>query len=258
MDHELWSQLSHAMADVARAFPRSPRQTFGIHRIIRVYLWAVLHDRPTVWACRPSSWPGPNRPTALPDQSTMSRRLRTPQAQRFLAKLARRVAGPAQPSLVKALDGKPLVIAKHTADPDATSGRGVGGFAKGYKLHAIWGRDAMPLAWSVRPLNVSEVAEARELIGRLNDEGYLLGASTEPSTTVRSRQTHHQRRQNPPTSCIIYASPRRRCPDSGEPRRGDSGIQHRRHRRPSGACFERSSDTGGLPFDKLRTGAPGY
>ena len=174
MDHELWSQLSHAMADVARAFPRSPRQTFGIHRIIRVYLWAVLHDRPTVWACRPSSWPGPNRPTALPDQSTMSRRLRTPQAQRFLAKLARRVAGPAQPSLVKALDGKPLVIAKHTADPDATSGRGVGGFAKGYKLHAIWGRDAMPLAWSVRPLNVSEGAEARELIGRLNDEGYLL------------------------------------------------------------------------------------
>lgn len=174
MDHELWNQLSHAMFDVARAFPKSPRQTFDTHRIARVYLWAVLHDRPVVWACSSSSWPRRTRPSALPNQSTMSRRLRRRQIWRFLEKLARRVAGPAKPSLIKALDGKPLLVAKHSADADATSGRGVGGFAKGYKFHAIWGRGAMPLAWSVRPLNVSEVTEARMLIPQLADEGYLL------------------------------------------------------------------------------------
>lgn len=174
MDHELWKQLSHAMFDVARAFPKSTRQTFDTHHIARVYLWAVLHDRPVSWATRRSSWHWRTRPSALPNQSTMSRRLRGGQIWRFIEKLARRVAGPVKPSLIKVIDGKPLVVAKHTADADATSGRGIGGFAKGYKLHAIWGCGAMPLAWSVRPLNVSEVTEARTLIPQLADEGYLL------------------------------------------------------------------------------------
>ena len=88
--------------------------------------------------------------------------------------LARRVAGPVRPTLIKILDGKPLGVATHRADADATMGRGIGGFAKGYKLHAIWGIEPMPLAWSVRPLNVSEVTEARTLIPQLTGEGYLL------------------------------------------------------------------------------------
>ena len=187
MDRELWRQLSHAMFDVARAFRKSPRQTFDTHHIVRVYLWAVLHDRPVVWACQASSWSRPTRPSALPDQSTMSRRLRDWQTWRFMEKLARRVSGATPPSLIKVLDGKPLVVAKHSADTDATRGRGVGGFAKGYKLHAIWGRGAMPLAWSVRPLNVSEITEAHTLIPQLNDEGYLLADAGYDSNSLYER-----------------------------------------------------------------------
>ncbi len=174
MDHELWCQLSHAMFDVARSFPKLPRQTYDTHRIVRLYLWATLHDRPVVWTCDPRNWPRQTRPTAVPNQSTMSRRLRDQQTWRFLERLARRVAGPVQPTLIKILDGKPLVVAKHSADADATMGRGIGGLAKGYKLHAIWGIRPMPLAWSVHPLNVSEVTEARTLIPQLTGEGYLL------------------------------------------------------------------------------------
>jgi len=174
MDRELWNQLSQAMFDVARGFRRCPRQTYDTHRIVRLYLWSVLHDRPVIWATNPRSWSYSTRPQALPDQSTMSRRLRDAQTWCFLDKLARRVAGPVRPVLIKALDGKPLVVAKHSADADATRGRGVGGFAKGYKLHAIWGGGPMPLAWSVRPLNVSEITEAQRLIPQLSDEGYLL------------------------------------------------------------------------------------
>lgn len=174
MDHELWSQLSQAMFDVARAFCKSSRQTYDTHRVVRVYLWSVLHDRPVVWATHRSNWSPNTRPKTLPTQSTMSRRLREEPTWRFLEKLARRVAGPTPAVLIKALDGKPLVVAKHSADRDATRGRGVGGFAKGYKLHAIWGGGPMPLSWSVQPLNVSEITEAQTLIPRLSDEGYLL------------------------------------------------------------------------------------
>lgn len=174
MDHELWSRLSHAMFDVARAFPKSSRQTHDTHRIVRVYLWAVLRDRPVMWATCRRNRPRAMCPKQLPDQSTMSRRLGAEETSRFLEKLARRVAGVMHPALVKALDGKPLVVPKHSTDPDATSGRGIGGMAKGYKLHAIWGGGPMPPAWSVQPLNVAEITEAHWLIPQLTSEGYLL------------------------------------------------------------------------------------
>lgn len=191
MDHELWQRLSHGMFDVARAFPKTSRQTYDTHRIVRVYLWAVLHDRPVIWATRPRNWSRATCPNALPDQSTMSRRLRDQQAQAFLEKLARRVAGPTRPVLAKVLDGKPLVVAKHSTDRDATRGRGVGGFAKGYKLHALWGSGAMPLAWSVQPLNVSEITEAQTLIPQLAEEGYLLADSNYDCNVLYDQAAAH-------------------------------------------------------------------
>lgn len=72
------------------------------------------------------------------------------------------------------MDGKLLRVAKHSGDPDATFGYGQGGYAKGYKLHAIWADTPMPLAWTVRPLNEAETTVAQTLIGQLGDEGYLL------------------------------------------------------------------------------------
>ena len=177
MDHELWAQLSHAMFDVARGFPKAGRETYDTHLIVRMYLWAVLHDRPVDWATRKHSWSRQVRPANLPSQSTMSRRLRKPDVAAFLDKLGRRLSGPYEARLVKALDGKPLTVARHSHDPDASCGRGAGGMAKGYKLHAIWGQSPMPLAWSLQPLNISEVHEARHLITSLCDEGYLLADS---------------------------------------------------------------------------------
>ena len=177
MDHELWSQLSHAMFDVARGFVKLPRRTYDTHRIVRVYLWAVLHDRPVDWATRKDSWFSLTRPARIPDQSTMSRRLKHPETIAFMHKLSARLAGPTRNAFIKSLDGKPLPVARHSQDHDATSGRGAGGMAKGYKLHAIWGSCAMPLAWSVQPMNISEVTEAKAMIPQLQGEGYLLADS---------------------------------------------------------------------------------
>lgn len=174
MDHELWNRLSHAMFDVARSFPKSSRRTYDVHCIARVYLWAVLHDRPVDWATRKSSWSAQTRPARLPDQSTMSRRVRHPDTLAFMEKLGRRLNGSDGKSLLKYIDGKPLPVPRHTHDPDAASGPGVGGMAKGFKLHAIWGDGLMPAAWSVQPLNVCEKVEAKELFKQLRGEGYLL------------------------------------------------------------------------------------
>ena len=187
MDHELWAKLSHGMFDVARGFPKSGRQTYSTHDIVRVYLWAVLHDRPVDWATRRGSWSRPWRPKSLPDQSTMSRRLRQAATTVFLEKLARRMNGPMPERWMKLLDGKPLTVPKHSGDPDAAYGRGVGGMAKGYKLHAIWAGGPMPLRWSVQPLDVDERDEAMELIGDLSGEGYLLADANYDSNRLYER-----------------------------------------------------------------------
>jgi adenine/guanine phosphoribosyltransferase-like PRPP-binding protein len=45
MDRELWKLLSQGMFDVARSFPKIPKQTYSTHDIVRIYLWSVLYDR---------------------------------------------------------------------------------------------------------------------------------------------------------------------------------------------------------------------
>jgi hypothetical protein len=78
---------------------------------------------------------------------------------------------------VLAIDGKALPVGGPSKDADATWGRGAGGLAKGYKLHAIWGDGPLPVAWAVAPLNVSERRMAEKLVSSLPGSGYLLGDS---------------------------------------------------------------------------------
>jgi len=93
--------------------------------------------------------------------------------------------------LVKVIDGKPLPISKISADPDAGYGRGVGGMDKGYKLHAICSVFNEPLAWEVHPIHVSEKAAAKNLIGQLTGEGYLLADSNYDTKKLHRAATDH-------------------------------------------------------------------
>jgi len=111
----------------------------------------------------------------------MSRRTRTEAFERFLEALGRRLAGRPSAALLKYIDGKPVVVAFHSTDPDAACGRGAGHKDRGYKLHAIWAADAaMPAAFEVQPLNVDEQQVARRLIPKAlhrDRPGYLLADS---------------------------------------------------------------------------------
>jgi hypothetical protein len=205
MERELWSLLSAAVTDIARTRRSSARFTHDTQVVVRVYLWSVLHDRPVSWACQVGNWPSTVRPRALPSQPTMSRRLRSQAVWEFLDALGRRLRGRITPTLLKVIDGKPLPVSRHSQDPDATWGRGAGGLDKGYKLHALWGEDCMPLAWAVHPLNVSEPAVATKLLPALEGGGYVLGDANYHAGFLCDLAAEHEHqlvapRQRPGTS----------------------------------------------------------
>lgn len=175
MERELWSELTRAVGEVdATWIESSPRCTHRTAAIVRVHLWSALHDRPTSWACDARHWPGPTSCRVLPDQSTVSRRKRRKDFERFMDAVGVRLAGtPAAFMLVKRLDGKPLPVAAHSTDRDAAWGRGAGQQANGYKLHALWADRPMPEQWAVTPLDVCEKRVARRFAKRLTGAGYV-------------------------------------------------------------------------------------
>ncbi|MEO0474746.1 MAG: transposase [Planctomycetota bacterium] len=177
MEREVWSILMTALRDASRARRDPNHHTHSTAMVVRVYLWAVLHDRPVSWACQRSAWDDRTRPDRLPSQPTMSRRLRTLAVASVLDALTRRLRGKLdlERLVVHRIDGKPMGVARHTRDPQAARGYGAGQFQWGYKLHLVDGGRAMPEAWAVTPMNASESRVARQLVPRLRGQGYVLG-----------------------------------------------------------------------------------
>lgn len=176
MERELWSWIMRAIRDVSRTTRDTAYHTHGTDKIVRVYLWAVLHDRPTCWACDRRAWDRRTRPERLPSQPTMSRRLRSVAVRRFMQRLGRRLNGrlPSRHPLFKVIDGKPLTVAPHSRDRHATWGYGAGHRARGYKLHLVDSGKPMPEHFAVTTLKVAEARVARRLVPRLTGAGYLL------------------------------------------------------------------------------------
>jgi hypothetical protein len=179
MERERWTLIRQAVRQAAVTWVDSPLVEHPTAKIALVHLWSVAHDRPTCWACEPANWRGASRPKKLPGQSTMSRRMREPEFDRFLTRVGQQLdaMGPSgvTTSLLRIVDGKPMEMPLHTTDRDAHAGRGVGRISKGYKLHAIRSAKPMPDAWAVTPLKTCEKKMARRLIPRLGGTGYLLG-----------------------------------------------------------------------------------
>jgi Transposase DDE domain len=163
MEHQLWKAIVAALAGLDK--PVTPaRFAFTDEEVVLVYYWAVIHDRPTCWACDRGNWPAHLRRRPLPSQPTLSRRLRSPSVAALLDALERRVTAPKAPGLFWMVDGKPLPIGGCSKDRQAGYGRSAGGKAKGYKLHALVGSDGALAGWRVAPMNKDERALAERLI----------------------------------------------------------------------------------------------
>lgn len=173
MEPGLWNRLASVARRLDVAVHRR-RPEFSDAEIVLTLLWARGHHQTVAWACDPASWPLQARRHARPSPSTVSRRQRTASVQRLLQALLEHDA-PAH-TLAYVVDGKPLVVSKHSTDRDARHGRGAGGMDKGYKLHLVGNVRGQIHMAQVTPLNTPEQEMARRMVksGRLQG-GYVLG-----------------------------------------------------------------------------------
>jgi hypothetical protein len=74
MEGELWTRVYQFVRRLDSG-QRQKRQQFSDRDVLMVYLWAVLHDRPVLWACQAENWPQTRHSWNLPSPSTMSRRI---------------------------------------------------------------------------------------------------------------------------------------------------------------------------------------
>ncbi len=175
MEQELWKAIVVALRKIDRRFG-NPAATYSDERIVCVWFWAVIHDRPVSWACDRKNWTPHLRRQKVPSSATMSRRLRLESVRQLIKQLEQRILRPdGKRSLVWYIDGKPLVIGGASKDRQAGNGRAVRGMARGYKLHAIFGADYSVAAWRIAPMNVSEKVIGRRLIRSAAIHGYLVG-----------------------------------------------------------------------------------
>lgn len=145
--------------------------------IVLTYLWAVLHDRPTNWACCKQNWPVYYRRRPLPDPSTMCRRLRAEGVQLLLKQVEKSLTHALPRKICRWIDAKPLTISGSTTDKQARYGYAAGCMGKGYKLYAIGDDRQGFVQWRIYPMNYNEEVAGRELIRHIDPEGYLIGDS---------------------------------------------------------------------------------
>ena len=180
MDRQEWTIVLQAVKRAARQVNRvhRPRRlTFGDWLIVAMFLWTVAHDRPQSWACDRDHYSTLFRPRKLPSVSQFNRRMNQERTHLILLRVHQMLGGGLAATALSYLDGKPLVVGVASKDRDARRGHVMGGFAKGYKLHAWMSEDRRIPLWSVTPLNVGEQPVAEVLIrqaGLLPEESLVL------------------------------------------------------------------------------------
>ena len=175
MDSHMWKAIYQTIVRMNRTLERRGRKCqYNDTLIVAMFAWSVCHDRPRCWAARRESYYGPFRPARLPSRSQFERRLASPRAQALLHATWNELAEADAPSPISCMDGRVLPVGPYSQDGDAGKGFCSGGFAKGYKLHAITRKCGRIAAWRVEPLNVSEKGVANELIVKAKPQGLLL------------------------------------------------------------------------------------
>jgi len=134
--------------------------------ILAAYFWAVVHDRPILWATCPKHWPDSLLPAKLSSEDRMSRRLAKWESVRMMREVEDYLVAIITVGCVwlSIIDAKLLTISAISSDPAAGYGHGAGRREKGYKLLAIYGAGPMPVAGALGPVNSSEKSLARALI----------------------------------------------------------------------------------------------
>jgi hypothetical protein len=168
MDQEIWNSVTVAVDRALRAVAHHGRRpVYSDRLIVLMLLWAVWHDRCLSWACDRKHYHGLFRPRALPSISRFGRRVKSERVREVLQHVHNDLAtrGTTCPlDLLSYVDGKAVLVSPVSKDPDAKRGKTSGGFAKGYKLHALINEHRRVVVWSLTPLNTDEKRVATELL----------------------------------------------------------------------------------------------
>jgi hypothetical protein len=185
MEHQLWKAIVALLTSLGKS--RKRRATdFNDHDIVKVFYWAVIHDRPTAWACQPRHWPIHLRRGRLPSPGTMSRRLRSAAVVALLGALERRAVAPTEPGLFWMIDGKPLVIGGCSTDRQAGYGRAANSKGKGYKVHALVDPAGAVAGWRLAPMNKDERVMAERILRSAPVQGYVVADANYDSNRVHA------------------------------------------------------------------------
>lgn len=135
---------------------RRASQVYSDRIILLVYLWSVINDRRRSRAGEsqnaPDDWPF----VRLPDESTLSRRMRTRSIVRLLEQIVRVLDGSPTERFWYNIDANPLSVCESTKVPEARVGRGAGKMHKGYMLYTIIDDQNQVVTLRLAPLNVDE------------------------------------------------------------------------------------------------------
>lgn len=180
MSSQLWKVVYQTIQSVNRSIARTGR--CPVHSdtvILAMYFWSVGHDRPLCWAAERSNYTSVYRPRRLPSRSQFCRRIKSLRCQTMLDEVFRRLAkcDENDDQCITMMDGRGFRVHSHSKDTDATRGYASGGMARGYKLHAIAGRNGRFQRIRVTGLNVSEKRVAKEFIEAHPGGGLLLADS---------------------------------------------------------------------------------
>ena len=185
MEHQLWKAIVALLSSLGKSRKRRIKD-YNDHDIVKVFYWAVIHDRPTAWACQAQHWPIHLRRGRLPSPGTMSRRLRTATVVALLDILERRVAAPKEPGLFWIIDGKPLVIGGCSKDRQAGYGRAANSKGKGYKIHALLDPTGAIASWRLTPMNKDERVMAERILRVAPVQGYVVADANYESNKVHA------------------------------------------------------------------------
>jgi hypothetical protein len=137
---------------------------------------AVLDNRSHRSAHAKGAWPLWCRHVAVPGYSQLMKRLARASTRRQVdalnAEFRARLGGGGGE---KACDGKPLAVGGYSKDPDAARGKVPGGWARGYRLHALVDAASGAVdAFAVTPLNAGEPTVMRDVVANLDLGGAVV------------------------------------------------------------------------------------
>lgn len=223
MDGELWQGCLRWLRRVERQCVRTPNVQYTDRRILEVFFWAVMHDRPISWACGKSHWPAHRRRQTLPSPATMTRRLRSAPVIWMLRLMLILLRQAAEGCWTLQLDGLPLPVGGCSKDPDTKAGRSSCGIARGYKLVALTAGDTA-ISWRIGPMNLCEPKVAQHLLNEaasLGFTGYVLADKAYDTNDLHAAADQFG---------FVLRVPRRRA---------GRGLGHRPHHPGRIACLQK-------------------